>query len=297
MVPRLFSLFCLVLPLGTSLCGPYGPGGPRPRPAAPGEVAQESAWRNLAAAENAFARRAGEVGISPAFLEVLHENGMVFSPGPVRGRVVHTERPAPPDASLRWHPRVASASRAGDLGYTSGPWVWRQGDQEPASGHYVSVWSRRPDGGWSLLMDIGVSHPPMEDQEVPRPAVEFPGLDENPPSWTDEEAERELMERRDLLRGILASEAAVSLTGLALPDVRVYAIGQSPREGVSALVELSSPTRSWSVDGSGMAASRDLAYAWGTLSTAEGPESGTFLEIWVSRKGEWRLALLLLREA
>ena len=265
-----------------------------PPPDASG-TAGDRAWAELVAAEDAFAARA-EAGVSSAFLEVLAEDGVVFAPGPVSGREEHRDRPFPRESYLRWHPRTAGVSRAGDLGYTAGPWVAGTGSAPPRSaGHYLSVWRRTAAGRWELLVDGGVTHPPLEDQAVRRAASRYPAepASADAPVWTREEAEETLARRQALLHMVLAVDAAVPLPSLVIPDARVYAEGLPPGRGMAALASAMSSGRIWTVAGSGMARSLDLAYAWGTIATPGVPGSGRFLEIWSLHQGEWDLAVAL----
>jgi len=262
---------------------------------AAGDASGQGPWAALVAAENAFAARAEQMGISPAFLEVLAEEGVVFAPGPVRGRTRHRESPSPREAYLRWHPRVAAVSGAGDLGYTSGPWVAGRGSDPPgAAGHYVSLWGRAGDR-WELLVDVGTSHPPLDDQQVRRAARELPEPG-SPPGWTAEEARRTLGQRQGLFRLVLALDAAVHLASLVAPDARVYLEGEPPTEGGLRLAGLMETGRAWSEAGSGVASSLDLAWAYGTHTRAGVAGAGNFLEIWAVRDGAWQLVLFLLQE-
>jgi ketosteroid isomerase-like protein len=63
-----------------------------------------------------------------------------------------------PGNALRWQPEWAEAQ--GDLGYTTGKWqlhaLGADGqDQVKATGKYVTVWRRQPDGTWKVVFDMG----------------------------------------------------------------------------------------------------------------------------------------------
>lgn len=287
---------------------------------APGLLAAQDHLASLVRAERAFARSSGDHGVSAAFLEVLAEDGVVFSPGPVSGRELHSTNPWPEAYVLEWHPRVAAVSSAGDLGYTSGPYTFRSSPEaETASyGHYFSVWRRpEPDGTWELVLDIGTPHPRLEDQDHVPEVREFPEVEEAPESWSREEAVRELREASRRVRGAMDGTGAgdeVSRTALAeltLDGVRVYRTAMVPavgREGLAGRVGTASAedgdrSRRWTVRDAWVGGGLDLGVVWGGWEVAgEGamaggarrPERGSWVEVWVVRGGGWRLAAVVM---
>src|SRR4030095_6707625 len=63
---------------------------------------------------------------------------------------------------LAWQPAFAQIAEAGDLGFTTGPWEFKNdiNDAKPAGyGHFVTVWKKQTDGSWKFLADLGISHP------------------------------------------------------------------------------------------------------------------------------------------
>src|SRR6185503_1875363 len=110
------------------------------------------ALASLVAAERAFARTSVEKGIRESFLEFFAEDGINFQPHPVKTREAILKRPAPatrPPVVLNWEPAYADISRAGDLGYTTGPYVLTDNSPQkrpPHYGFYFSVWKKQSDG-------------------------------------------------------------------------------------------------------------------------------------------------------
>lgn len=82
--------------------------------------------------------------------------------GEIRGRddileaVGYLDRP---DVSLRWTPARADIAAGGDLGWTTGSYVFRgtgpDGDPIESRGRYVSIWRQQEDGSWKVVMDLG----------------------------------------------------------------------------------------------------------------------------------------------
>jgi hypothetical protein len=75
------------------------------------------------------------------------------------------EHPLPPSPTrnlLAWQPIFARVSIAGDLGYTTGPWEYKDNikDEKPSGyGNFVTVWKKQADGSWKFVVDLGISHP------------------------------------------------------------------------------------------------------------------------------------------
>src|SRR5580765_399251 len=127
--------------------------------------------------ERDFARAAATKGTRDAFLEFIADDGILFQPGPVNGKKFWAER-QPRKGLLSWEPVFADVSRAGDLGYTTGPWEFRPNgpaDQPVAFGLYFTIWKKQPDGAWKAVLDRGVT----TEQAFPRPGLSFPANDES----------------------------------------------------------------------------------------------------------------------
>src|SRR6266568_7354307 len=128
-------------------------------------------------AERAFAKAAATKGTRDAFLEFLADDGIIFQPGPVNGKKFWTERPSR-KSLLSWEPVFADVSRAGDLGYTTGPWEFRPNgpdDQPVAFGQYFTIWKKQRDGSWKAVLDRGVS----SDKPFAPQALRFTPNDES----------------------------------------------------------------------------------------------------------------------
>jgi hypothetical protein len=90
------------------------------------KIKTSSPLGSLVEAERAFARTSVQKGIRESFLEFFAEDGINFQPHPVKTREAILKRLAPatrPPVVLNWEPAYADISRAGDLGYTTGPYV------------------------------------------------------------------------------------------------------------------------------------------------------------------------------
>jgi len=132
-----------------------------------------SPLRSLVDTERAFSDMSVAQGTRAAFLAFFADDGVNFAPEPVNTKKAIASQPAPaapPAVILEWMPATADVSRAGDLGYTTGPWVRteRTEARRPlAWGWYFTVWQRQPDGSWKAAADIGTT----------TPAHALPGID------------------------------------------------------------------------------------------------------------------------
>src|ERR1044072_540347 len=114
------------------------------------ESERQTNRRTLVQMEQAFAKAAATKGTRDAFIEFLADDGIIFQPGPVNGKKFWTER-QPRKGLLSWEPVFADVSRAGDLGYTTGPWEFLPNgpeDQPAAFGQYFTIWKKQTDGAW-----------------------------------------------------------------------------------------------------------------------------------------------------
>ncbi len=130
-------------------------------------VAQKGsdALQSMVDAERAFARMSEEQGIRPSFTAFIAEDGILFRPKAVKGKQWMAEHPLPPSEKrplLKWQPSFADISHAGDMGYTFGPWEFKEDtkDAKPVGfGHFVTVWQKQADGSWKFAVDLGISNP------------------------------------------------------------------------------------------------------------------------------------------
>ncbi len=125
-----------------------------------GFVSAQSAHQKIYDTERAFERTIAEKGINAGFLQYLSPYGVMFFPGPENAREVWAKRPASP-AVLTWNPIKIEVSSNGALGYSIGNSVFRANgktDVAEIHGHYLSVWTRQPNGEYLAALDTGINH-------------------------------------------------------------------------------------------------------------------------------------------
>jgi ketosteroid isomerase-like protein len=256
--------------------------------------------------ERAFSRMSEEQGTRESFTEFIAEDGILFRPGPVAGKKWMKENPLPASDKrplLTWQPNFAGMSRAGDMGYTSGPWQYKSDIKDPkpaAFGDFMTVWKKQPDGRWRFAIDLGVSHPePKSGAANWRPTV-LPRSARY--RRVDVTAAREglLRTEREFSEASFEQGAVGAFLLYAANDVRVFRNDKMPLVGRKASVAAMAPlTREWTwkPTSADVSISGDVGYSYGVYELREKTgnrpliESGNYLRIWRKVKGTWAMVI------
>jgi ketosteroid isomerase-like protein len=265
-----------------------------PRPLAP-----------VVEAEHAFAQHSIDRGMKEAFLRYAAPEGVIIrADGPVNAVKTWARRNPAPAGLLTWWPVYADVSQAGDMGWTTGPYEFREkpADAGPSdTGHFFTVWRRQPDGSWKFVLDLGISHPAPARPET---ALRYP-----PPSGRGRATERVKggvdAARRSLLEAERSFSADSSKRGAraailerAHETLRLYRQNTSPvvgREAVGRTPDVLTGFATWKPSKADAAASGDLGYVYGTYesrskaSDADPAERGHYARVWKREGGPWRV--------
>lgn len=258
-------------------------------------------------AEHSFAQRSIEQGMKPAFLTFAAPDGVIVNRrGPVNAIETWSKRDPAPTGLLTWWPVYADVSRAGDMGWTTGPFEFREKptDEKPAdTGHFFTVWRRQEDGSWKFALDLGISHPAPATTET---VLTYPpslrkNVNAAAPRAVDVEAARQsLLEAERTLSGASTSGGfRTALLAHADDSLRLYRQGTFPivgKESVARAVKVLSEFITWKPLKADVAASGDMGYAYGTYELRmkqpdEKPaELGNYARVWKrDRGGPWRV--------
>jgi ketosteroid isomerase-like protein len=260
---------------------------------------QSSYFQNLQSlieAERSFARLSAETGMGTAFTTWLADEAIVFRPEPVRGKERYASSPDIP-GMLIWQPTFADISAAGDLGYTSGPYEFRQEGSGPAAdsyGHYVSIWQKQLNGIWRVLIDVGISHPAF-DYDLQDTILEV--FNPKSKSITSASSYTFSLSKLDITFSNTAGAAGYrqALKEHSSSAVRIYREGYFPFTGVDALGEEITGQSKWSPISGEVARSGDLGYTFGIASAGAektDSEKSSYLRIWKRQAGgSWKLVL------
>jgi ketosteroid isomerase-like protein len=273
--------------------------------------AQQEAMTNdlqsLVEAERGFARASVEKGTRDAFLANLADDSIVFHPHPVNGKKWWSEQQPRPGV-LSWRPIFANVSRAGDMGYTTGPWEYRPKsveDKPVAFGYFVTIWKRQADGAWKAFLDLGTQNLEPKTPEPDKLSSSPYSTAKISRSKINVEAERAslLKTENDFLKLMAAKSGVDSFLSYMADDVRFYRTGAFPvlgKEATRAAFAAKPEALTWQNTSGGVSTSGDLGYTYGTYELKSGAagkeaESGNYMRIWRKQaNGKWRVALDLL---
>jgi len=257
--------------------------------------------RALVEMEHAFAKAAATKGTRDAFLEFLADDGIIFQPGPVNGKKFWTER-QPRKGLLSWEPAFADVSRAGDLGYTTGPWEFRPNgpdDKPVAFGQYFTIWKKQSDGSWKAALDRGVS----TEKSFPAQSLQFPLNDESTTSSKVDPAKGRatllVLEER-FSRDCVVNSARTAFNLYLADDARMLRENAAPAIGkpaATALLPEAGRLLEWKPTMADISASGDLGYTYGAFelnSRGVTLQRGSYVRVWKKQGGKWRVVFDVL---
>lgn len=260
---------------------------------------------SLVAAERAFAATSVEKGIRDSFLMFFADDGINFQPHPTKTREAFLKRPAPtvrPPVELNWRPIYADASRAGDLGYTTGPYTFKDlsPEKRPARfGYYFSIWKKQANGEWKVAVDCGIGTPDHSSLRLEfRPAPQTKWKASRKINLESERAvlislDREFMKTSQFLG--IAYSYSISFGN----EVRLHRDGLLPmteRAAIRTYLSSQVSTLSWTPIKSDVAQSDDLGYTYGSyeqkFAGTNKTEKGYYVRVWKrDDRGNWKLVL------
>lgn len=254
-------------------------------------------------AEKDFAKLSVDSSAQLAFDRYLSADAMLFRPRAVRAIEWRRTHPLSPLIALTWEPEFADMSRAGDLAYTSGPYVAgsRRSSADPTFGQFVTIWRKQTDGRWlatfngSVLTPYDTLHP--NGQKLITPPAPSPYL-----SRLSGLAERNSLLDADnnFANAVKQSTYADALKSTASPSMRLL---RAKNPLVTGMKNIASETKGarmtmWMPLEAVVSASGDLGYTRGSYvaSLPSGTnEPGDYLRVWRrDNNGKWQVALDML---
>lgn len=261
----------------------------------------DTALASMVSAERAFAQHSVRINTQSAFMSYMAENGVLYRPRAVKALVYLRARPMPADLALIWEPVFADVSAAGDLGYTTGPWIGSsrtRTDVEPTFGEYVTIWRRQQDGAWKAEVDAGIAH--SADPVGPTPTQAAPVSRWQRPAAHAAAALASLLAADSSLADAASRDGAgPAFQKRAEPHMRLLRTGRFPLTADSARAFLSATSGyTWKAGSGAVSDSGDLGYTSGVYVILTEPrgnqatERGEYLRIWRrNAAGEWRVVL------
>lgn len=253
-------------------------------------------------AERDFSRMSEAKGIRESFTEFIAEDGILFRPRAVFGKKWMQENPLPPSKTrplLVWQPIFAGISRAGDLGYTTGPWQFKNDIKDAkfsGFGNFMTVWKKQPDGKWKFVVDLGVSNP-----EPKKPVLLTYGEPASGRFTRDVAKGRSdlLSTERDFSKASVKRGAVEAFLAYAASDVRVLRNQKQPFIGRKAAAAAWTPLSiefSWTTQSADVSTSGDLGYSYGLYEMRDKTknsvtQTGNYMRVWKRVNGAWKLIL------
>lgn len=244
-------------------------------------------------AERAFGQAVASKGFNTAFRDFLADDAIIFRPEAVNGPEFLKTREEISNGSLRRTVARADISTNGMLGYTTGQWTLTQRTksiQVQKIGQYATVWQRRPDGKYKAILDIEISHEPVEKKKNRYVPIVPYERDLNVRGWSAADATMGFLKLGMTKKGL-----GGAYDKFAGDDVRLLREGVPPIDGRGDAEEemrrykaIDFPERVSQFESS------DMAYSWNACSYSdsdEGMEKGNCLHIWKFRDKKWKIVL------
>ena len=246
----------------------------------------------LIQAEKDFAAYSVANSTKDAFLKFLDSAGIIFDKGkPANGITTWKKREKGPGI-LNWHPQFAEISGSGDFGYTTGPWTFQNSSNDTvvARGQYTTVWQINGKGEWKFLVDLGVTNtPPGSTKEVKKIDAA------KRPSGGTSQHDSPVIAENNFLVAVSKDKSKAYKKYLSSKSIlnRNGYMPASNSVDQRKLLDMTTSSIQYKLDGAGMSSSMDLGYAYGT-TTING-KTDNYLRIWRWEKNEWKIALEVLR--
>ena len=276
-------------------------------PALAQNKSQTNDLKSMVETERAFSRMSEEKGTRESFAAFIAEDGILFRPTAVLGKKWMQEHPLPPSTKrslLSWQPIFAAVSGAGDLGYTTGPWQFKQDikDAKPvAFGNFMTVWRKQADGSWKFALDLGISNP---EPKTPATTWQPDVIQTGARGFAKDDPERARAALLNVDREFSKASASVGASEAfllyAAKDVRLFRNDHFPfvgrRAGADALAPITAKW-TWSPSFAGVSISGDLGYSYGIYELREKggarlvSERGNYARVWKKVIGDWKLVV------
>ena len=249
--------------------------------------------------EYAFGEQA-LTSVRGAFLKYLDQDSWVLNPGPEPGRAVYEAAKDSKD-QLTWYPVIGDVAPSGDLGFTTGPWVYTAAASgKQLHGHFLTVWVRDAECKWHVKIDGGISHaaPANAEPKLPADPAAIARANLPPPVLvTHDAAGRAAGDFRDTAErdGLAAALRTYGRNN----DFLFLTNAQFPIGGVgpaSAYLDAHAIDGTWVEKSRGRSNDATLAYSVGVLTGGKAQTTHAYVQIWQydSKVANWGLRVLLV---
>lgn len=262
--------------------------------------AQSADLNDMIKHEYSFAEKAAGGSTRDAFLAFIADEGIIFRPHPVNGKVF-LEKQKPNEGWLIWYPEKASISASGDIGYTTGPASFRKAKGDTTDiwfGNFCTVWRKQKDNSWKFLIDFGISNE--------KPTAKIKPLNREATQYIADLPLTELSDKSKIksLEEMLSNVSSKAKFEKLFSGTRFLIDGFMPADGETNIIKLLfkkiiGEVKYNMIDG-GISSAEDFAYAYGTvkytdLKSSE-PREDYYLRVWQKQKDEWKITIEVWNE-
>jgi ketosteroid isomerase-like protein len=261
------------------------------------QSADTSAAREIARIDREYSDLSVAKGMPAASVEYFAEDGVAFAPTAVNGKKYWASR-TDFSGTLIWQPIFGFVSGAAELGYTTGVWELKKGNEPSLGfGHYLTMWAKQRDGKWKIALDIGTENP-QPREPPPNLEILLPEITQQP----REDARRNLRKAESKLAEAARQDIGKAIIDCATDDIRVYRDKSFPAVGLVAVKLMLGSEHdevTFESAGSKMSSSSDLYFSYGNYSEKHGNVigRGIYVMIWrANMNGDWKLVLNLQKK-
>lgn len=248
-------------------------------------------------AEKNFNKQVERKGIKGGFLTVADPAGIIFKPNVVNITDFYNsiDKQA---GTLVSTPDFARIAVNGDLGFTAGPYVYQNGnnDSDKVFGDYVSIWRADGDGKFKLLINLGIQHPEVE-QAAP---IDFKNSDlkERVAQSKDPFGGKKIIMATDnLFNHSLTLSTLAAYKEFLSAEGRYYFPGFEPvigQDKIMKFIDNEAITITATTTDAGRSTSNDLAYSYGKARIKKGDivSDYNYVRIWeIDATHKWNILL------
>ncbi len=248
-------------------------------------------------AEKNFNKQVERKGIKGGFLTVADPVGIVFKPNVVNITDFYNsiDKQA---GTLTSTPDFARIAVNGDLGFTAGPYVYQNGndDSDKVFGDYVSIWRADNDGKFKLLINLGIQHPEAE-QAAP---IDFKNSDLKERVALSKDpfgGKKIIMATDNLFNHSLTLSTLAAYKEFLSAEGRYYFPGFEPvigQDKIMKFIDNEAITITATTTDAGRASSNDLAYSYGKARIKKGDivSDYNYVRIWeIDASHKWNILL------
>lgn len=263
-----------------------------------------SALFKMREAERNFARASVMMGRNAAFFENFAEESVLFTDKWIsNGKQFSKERKSAPIV-LKWEPEYMDIAESRDFGISTGPWEvqeYRPNTAPLATGYFLTVWKKQPNGDWKVILDGGSETPPVKrsDNFTFPPGADKTGRGSqkyNAQQLTKELLEMEIIFQKEWKKSPLPATFCSFLS----PSSRMQINGHLPSTNTDSIkiwISKFDKNIKWQASGAGAATSGDMGYTYGIMSREDKSAliKGHYVRIWKKKPGrDWKIVLEML---